>query len=187
MEWLKAILEKAEIKDGKLDVEALMSTINVEAPKNVMPKAEYNNISKQLKEANDTIKDLKKDNADNEGLQTKIKEHEDTIKNLEKTHKKEIADMKKDAAINQALVKAKAKYPEVVAKLLDKDKVVINEDGTIIGLDEQLKATKENYKDMFEASDNSNVYQYNPQGGSKEPSTGATSFIDIINENQVKR
>ena len=55
MEWLKAILEKAEIKDGKLDVEALMSTINVEAPKNVMPKAEYNNISKQLKEANDTI------------------------------------------------------------------------------------------------------------------------------------
>ena len=49
MEWLKAILEKAEIKDGKLDVEALMSTINVEAPKNVMPKAEYNNISKQLK------------------------------------------------------------------------------------------------------------------------------------------
>lgn len=95
--------------------------------------------------------------------------------------------MKKDAAINQALVKAKAKYPEVVAKLLDKDKVVINEDGTVIGLDEQLKATKENYKDMFEASDNSNVYQYNPQGGSKEPSTGATSFIDIINENQVKR
>ena len=36
MEWLKAILEKAEIKDGKLDVEALMSTINVEAPKNVI-------------------------------------------------------------------------------------------------------------------------------------------------------
>ena len=63
MEWLKAILEKAEIKDGKLDVEALMSTINVEAPKNVMPKAEYNNISKQLKEANNTIKDLKKDNS----------------------------------------------------------------------------------------------------------------------------
>ena len=163
MEWLKAILEKAEIKDGKLDVEALMSTINVEAPKNVMPKAEYNNISKQLKEANDTIK------------------------KLEKTHKKEIADMKKDAAINQALVKAKAKYPEVVAKLLDKDKVVINEDGTIIGLDEQLKATKENYKDMFEANDDSGIYKYNPQGGSGTQSTGATSFIDIINENQVKR
>ncbi|WP_180269198.1 phage scaffolding protein [Clostridium cadaveris] len=187
MEWLKAILEKAEIKDGKLDMEALMASITTEAPKNVIPKSEYNNVNKQLKTANETIKGLKKNNSDNETLQKTIKDHEETIKNLEETHKKEIADMKKDAVINQALVKAKAKYPEVVVKLLDKDKVVINEDGTIIGLDEQLKTTQENYKDMFEGSEDKPVYQYNPQSGSSGVSTGATSFVDIINENQAKR
>jgi hypothetical protein len=187
MEWLKALLEKAEIKEEKLDVEALMSTINAEAPKNVIPKAEYNNVKGQLKTANDTIADLKKNNGDNEELQNTIITHEETIKNMKKTHEKEISEMKKDAAINQALLKAKAKYPELVSKLIDKEKVVINEDGSITGLDEQLKSTQENYKDMFEEVKNDSVYQYNPKGGQEGQGNGATNFLDIINENQVKR
>ncbi|MGG7176207.1 phage scaffolding protein [Clostridium paraputrificum] len=181
MEWLKAILEKAEIKEGKLDVDALMSTVSAEAPKNVMPKAEYNNIKGQLKTANDTIADLKKNNTDNKDLQTKIKEHEDTIKDLEKNHKIEISNMKKDAAINQALLKVKAKYPEIVSKLLDKDKILLNEDGTITGLDEQLKSTQENYKDMFDVQSVDPAYVYNPQNASGGATTGATSFVEIIN------
>ena len=66
MEWLRALLEKAEIKDGVLDIDKLMSTVNVEAPKNVMSKAEFNNVNEQLKTANSTIESLKKDNKDNE-------------------------------------------------------------------------------------------------------------------------
>ena len=30
MEWLKAILEKAKIEDGKLDIDGVMSTVNSE-------------------------------------------------------------------------------------------------------------------------------------------------------------
>ena len=33
MEWLKAILEKAKIEDGKLDIDGVMSTVNSEFPK----------------------------------------------------------------------------------------------------------------------------------------------------------
>ena len=29
MEWLKAILEKAKIEDGKLDIDGVMSTVNL--------------------------------------------------------------------------------------------------------------------------------------------------------------
>ena len=36
MEWLKAILEKAVITDGKLDVEATMKTTNAEFPKHAV-------------------------------------------------------------------------------------------------------------------------------------------------------
>ena len=80
MEWLRAILEKAEIKDGVLNIDEIMSTVNKEAPKNVMSKQEYNNVNEQLKTANSTIDDLKKNNKDNSELQEKITEHEETIK-----------------------------------------------------------------------------------------------------------
>ena len=48
MEWLKAILEKAVITDGKLDVEATMKSINAEFPKHAVPKQDYNDKVKEL-------------------------------------------------------------------------------------------------------------------------------------------
>lgn len=60
MEWLKTILEKAVITDGKLDVDATMKEINAEFPKHAVPKQDYNDKVKELGTANDTIKDLKK-------------------------------------------------------------------------------------------------------------------------------
>ena len=79
MEWLKTILEKAVITDGKLDVEATMKLINAEFPKHAVPKQDYNDKVKELTTANDTIKDLKKNNADNEELQQKVKNYETEI------------------------------------------------------------------------------------------------------------
>ena len=38
MEWLKAILEKAKIEDGKLDIDGVMSTVNSEFPKYAVRK-----------------------------------------------------------------------------------------------------------------------------------------------------
>ena len=82
MEWLKAILEKAVITDGKLDVEATMKTINAEFPKHAVPKQDYNDKVKELSTANDTIKDLKKNNADNADLQQKVKAYETEVAGL---------------------------------------------------------------------------------------------------------
>lgn len=101
MEWLKKLLEGAKITDGKLDVEALMTSINAEFPKNAVPKDKYNDISGQLKTANDTIRDLKKNNSDNETLQNTIKDHEKTIDNL----KADSAKREKEYAIKSALEK----------------------------------------------------------------------------------
>ena len=72
MEWLKEILEKAVITEGKLDVEATVKAINAEFPKHAVPKQDYNDKVKELSTANETIKDLKKNNADNEELQKKV-------------------------------------------------------------------------------------------------------------------
>lgn len=190
MEWLKQLIEKAEIKDNKLDIESLIKDINKEFPKNAMPKEEYNNIKNQLKTANDTITDLKKSNIDNEALQTTIKEHEDTIKTLNANHKAELENLKKTSAINNLLLTNKAKYPELLKDKFDLSKVTIKEDGKIEGLTDQLSTLKESYKEMFteeQSKGNDSKYNYKPgdTGGSSTDNSGG--FVDIIKLNQSRR
>ena len=115
-------------------------------------KAQKENLDEQLKTTDETIKDLKKNNVDNEELQKTIKQHEDTIKNLKADSEKKIRNLTLDSAINNALTKAKAKHSDLLASKFDRDKLVINEDGTVTGLDEQLKSFKDTYKDLFEVT-----------------------------------
>ena len=103
MEWLQKILANAVYgEDGKLDVDAIMKKINEEASRHIVPKEQYNSKVKELDTATKTIKDLKKDNVDNEELQKTIKTHEATIRQLKADHDKEMKDMKLDAAISKA-------------------------------------------------------------------------------------
>lgn len=186
MEWLKAILEKAEIKDGNLDVEALMSTINVEAPKNIIPKAEYNNVSKQLKEANDTIKDLKKNNAENEELQKKIKEHEDTIKTLQTNAAN---DRKEFDLKNKLKDLGVTDVDYLIYKHGGIDKFNYDKDGNVIGLEDTIKPYKESISHIFtpkiEGRDPFNKTTSN-KGMTKEEfnSLGYKERVELYNNNK---
>lgn len=112
-------------------------------------KAKYDDTGKQLTTANDTIKALKKDNGDNETLQTTIKTHEATIDQLKADHVKELKGIKIDSAITKLLSENSARYPELLAGKFDREKLVVNDDGTVMGLSEQFKSVKETYADMF--------------------------------------
>ncbi|HBH93778.1 MAG TPA: hypothetical protein DDX70_11335, partial [Bacteroides sp.] len=101
MEWLKEILEKAEIKDGKLDVDAVMNAAQKEFPKHAVPKADFNAKAEELKTANATITELKKSNGDNKELQTKIGNYETEIANL----KKNAENTAKNYALRDSLAK----------------------------------------------------------------------------------
>lgn len=150
MDWLQKILQNAVYgEDGKLDIEATMKKINEEAPKHIIPKEQYNTKIKELDTANETIKNLKKDNLDNEELQKTIKNHEATIKKLKEDHESEVKGLKIDSAIGKVLTNNKAKYPELLASKIDREKLQVTEDGNVIGLDDQVKALRETYKDMF--------------------------------------
>ena len=102
MEWLKAILEKAKIEDGKLDIDGVMSTVNSEFPKYAVPKNVFNDKVTELKTANKTIEDLKQSNADNAELQNKIKEYESEIETL----KTDALNTAKTYALKEQLSKA---------------------------------------------------------------------------------
>lgn len=115
-------------------------------------KGQKEDLEEQLNTANTTIKDLKKNNADNDELQKTIKHHEDTIKTQKAEYENKVRNLTLDSAISSALTKAKAKHSDLLASKIDRDKLVINEDGTVTGLDEQLKGFKETYRDLFEVT-----------------------------------
>lgn len=177
MEWLQKVLSNAVYEeDGKLDLEATMKKINEEAPKHVIPKEQYNAKTKELETANDTIKDLKKNNADNETLQTTINDHEATIKQLKKDHEKEMKGIKIDSAISKILADSQAKHPDLLSSMFDREKLIVSEDGKVTGLDEQLNGIKETYKDMFTPT----VTGREPANPDSKPQ-GNTTFESLVN------
>lgn len=161
MEWLKAILEKAVITDGKLDVDGTMKLINAEFPKHAVPKQDYNDKVKELSTANDTIKDLKKNNADNEDLQKKVKDYEAEVAGL----KTAAENTKKEYALKNKLKEAGAMDADyIIYKQGGLDKFTFDKEGKVIGLDDVLKPMREASPHLFKAAGG-----YNPSSGGNPP------------------
>ena len=140
MEWLKAILEKAEIKDGKLDVDAVMNAAQKEFPKYAVPKDDFNTKVEELKTANGTIEELKKSNGDNEELQKKIGDYEIEIKNLKKTAE----NTSKTYALKESLAKQGVLDPDyLIYKVGGLDKFTFDKEGKPVGVEEAVKPYKE--------------------------------------------
>jgi hypothetical protein len=157
MEWLKALLEKATITDGKLDIDALMKAVKEEFPKNAVPKSDFNTLNDTKKDLEQQIRDRDKQLKD---LGEKVKgneEAEKTIKDLQEANKKskdeydaKIKDMKIDAAIKDKLGDVKDEdVRNYLASKFDKAKIVVGEDGSISGIDEQYTGIKEKNKNLI--------------------------------------
>ena len=115
MECLQKILEGAEIKDEKLNVEALMSAISKEMPKHFVPKEDFNTKVSELKTANDTIKTLKESNQDNETLQLiEKKKHNLEMIPLYKEYEQSLDE------INRILVTIKEDFNQYFTDLCNK-------------------------------------------------------------------
>lgn len=112
-------------------------------------KAKKEDLEGQIKTANTTIADLKKNHADNETLQQTIKDHEATIKTQREDFEAKIRNVTLDTAINNWLANNKAKHSELLADRFDRDKLVIKESGEVEGLEEQGNGLKEAFKDLF--------------------------------------
>lgn len=164
MEWLKEILEKAVITDGKLDVEAAVKAINAEFPKHAVPKQDYNDKVKELSTASETIKDLKKNNADNAELQQKVKDYEVETARL----KTEADNTRKEYALKDKLKEAGVTDADyIIYKQGGLDKFTFDKDGKVIGLDDVLKPMRESSPHLFKNAGGAGGYD--PAGGGKPP------------------
>jgi hypothetical protein len=167
MEWLKNLIENAtKNEDGTINIDELMKSINTEFPKNAVPKATFNDVNGQLKTANDTIKDLQKDNKDNEDLQTKVKDYEKKIEIMETESANKIKELVLKDKLRDAGVKD-ADY--LIFKHGGVDKFNYDSTGNLIGLEDTLKPYRESMPYNFATGKIET--KYDPAGGEAPKAT----------------
>lgn len=180
MEWLKKLIEAAQIKDGKLDVEDLMAQISTEFPKNAVPKDTYNALAetkKQLEKDVSTrdkqIEDLKK--VDAAGLQATIEKLQQENKEAADKYAADMKDITLTNAIKMA-INGKVHDEGIVSGLFDKSKLVVDGD-KVVGLDDQIKGLKESKAFLFKEEDPSGSQKPGFKVGT-DGSKGAGADVD---------
>ena len=170
MEWIKALIEK-HTKDGQLDQEELIKDINKEFPKYAVPKDQYNAVAeakkkleKDIAERDNQLEELKK--IDAEGLKAEIERLQEENKAATEKYEAELKDIQLANAIKLA-VAGKVHDEDLVSGLVDKTKLIIGDDGKIVGLDEQIASLKESKAFLFKPEDETNQQKQHQQAGFK--------------------
>lgn len=168
MEWLKKLIEK-HTKDGVLDIEALNKEIATEFPKYAVPKETYNalaetktKLEKDIADRDKQLEDLKK--VDAAGLQAEIERLQGENKAAKEKYETELKDLTLTNAIKLAIA-GKVHDESIVSGLVDKTKLIIGDDGKIVGLDEQINSLKEGKAFLFKEDNSQNSQQQQQQKG----------------------
>lgn len=114
-------------------------------------KGQKEDLEQQLATANTTITDLKKATKGNEDLQKKLTDYESKIQTLQQESEAKVRNLTLDHAIDKLLTTNNAKHVDLLKAQFNRDQLEITEDGVIKGLDDQFKAIKESYSDLFQA------------------------------------
>lgn len=149
MKWLKELLEKAEIKDGKIDIDGIMKKAESEFQKNAVSIEEFNLFKEKLKQAEADIKnrdkqleELKKVDVDK--LNSEIVRLQQENKTNKEKGEADIKQMQISHAVDMALMKANIKGDKAMAAI----KALLNLEGAeldgnvIKGLDKQIEDLK---------------------------------------------
>lgn len=162
---------------------------------NWIPKDKFNEAKKQLeadlKERDKQLADLKKSVGDNEELKKQIEQLQADNKKAAEDFQAKIKDMTVTTAIKLA-VAGQVHDPDLIATLLDKSKIEIDDNGTIkAGLEDQLKALREAKSFLFVEQKQSGQPQFkgvapadgrDQGGGQPQPKTLAEAVAAHYNK-----
>lgn len=148
---------KAKLKELGLSDEQIEQFIKDAINDKFIPKHRFDEVNeknKQLetdvKERDTQIANLKKFEGDNATLKSKIDELEASNKQKDEENAKAIKELKIDNAINYALDgKVEKGYGDLVLGLIDKTSIILKDDGTVAGLDEQIEKIKTDKPKLF--------------------------------------
>lgn len=154
---------------------------------NFVTKTRFNEINEENKTLKKSVSDrdkqfddLKKSSGDNAELQKQIADLQKVNADQVKTHETELKQLKIDNAVEQALTGAKAKNIKAVKALLDLEGVKLGEDGSVLGLKEQIEklTSGDDTKFMFDAADTTQQQfkGFQPGASSTVPNSTAAGF-----------
>ena len=154
-------IESVMAKSGA-EVAALNTQITTLKSEKAQLENDKKVITKEKEDKEKALDDLQKNSISNEEYQNKIKK-------IEANAKKEHEDYVLDQLIDQSLEEAKVLKTELarnsIKKSLDMDKISIAKDGkSLIGIKEQLEATKKTDPYFFEKKKASGYEPVDPEG-----------------------
>lgn len=156
---------KEELKGFGLTDEVISNILESQKKKmeNYVLKSEHDNVKNELesekqkvKDRDETIKKLKTFEGTAAELQTKVDELNKELKTKDENYEKNLNAQKKESAIKFGVMNFESAVQDLdmVVGLIDKEKVTIDKDGKITGLDEQLKDLQKNKAFLFKTKSN---------------------------------
>lgn len=137
------------------------ATASADELKGYVPKTRFDEVNEERKnlqtakkKAEDDLEDLKKTAGDNEALTKQISDLQESQKQRAAEYDAQIKALKLTNAIRSGITDAQD--ADLVAGLVDQNKLILGEDGKVTGLEEQLKTLRENKPFLFKAKDQDN-------------------------------
>lgn len=150
-------MKREELKALGLEDAAIDSIMAIHGKDVEASKAKVTQLEEQVKTLNTSITErdtqletLKKSTGDIESLKAQITTLQDTNKTQATEYQNKMKDLQVSNAIKMAL-NDKVHDTDLVSGLLAKDKLIVQEDGSILGLDEQVNNLKTSKAFLFKA------------------------------------
>ena len=151
MEWLRQLLAGME----EAEIDAIIADANKEVPKHFIPKEKFNELSttknqleKDIQARDFQLEDLKKAAGASDDLKAQIQTLQDENKTAKEQHEAELKELTMTNAIKLAL-NGKAHDEDIAMREIDRTKLVLSDDGKVVGLDEQLTSLQESKAFLF--------------------------------------
>lgn len=122
------------------------------------------NLEMQIKERDKQLETLKKTAGDKEKLESTIQQLQEENKSSKTKYEQDLKNLRIDSAVKLKLTNT-AQDVDIVASLIDKTKLIVSDDGTVAGLDEQINPLKQSKPFLFKDG--------KPKGSGYEPAGGA--------------
>lgn len=167
-------------KDNQIKIANLAGGEYISREKYDAKEKELVKANEQLTTLNDTVK----------GFDGEKKDLDKKIKDLQKQYDTDIKTLKHDfakqTAINKFFSEHKSKHESLLRKEFDLDKLSVDDNGNVLGLEDQSKTILESYADLFEAS-LTGTPPVNPEGAGtppKDPSKMTYEEFAALEENK---
>lgn len=166
---IKAIIAKHTDKDGKFNAEEFHKEISAEIPKEFVSKEQYNKKAEEVDQLTGDLEKAQKSNLSAEELQKQLDESVKNAKEREDKFNADLASMQKTNAVKLALKDSGTLNSDLLFGQVNLDNVIIQDDGKISGLDDQVATFKETMPYLFQEAEETAkptiVAGGNPSGG----------------------